>query len=255
MPLINYAEKSSIRPVTKIEKWLSHHDISQFSFITINEIRRSYSLLTHSELSQAIYIKKFYVITHRHAETYFTSEFCTNNICAEAILIGNYIIHRIDDETFLLKLKDRVHASLECDGSKSEYELHTSIIRIPVSCELKSRIFYISPYKNSISAKQDTIFNSKLMHPMLTTFDKNFTHVPGYVALKAALSENSNQLSLLHQNTQNMTKTNQEIKTSMTNIHIIGAAAGGGLGLAVLLLMFCVCCCICANKDNLRLPF
>ena len=245
IPLIDFRENNVLRKISREEKLSSHHDIMAFSYVAEDTNRRTYSLLEQADIDHALQVDSAILIRKRRLE-YYTHNFGN-------VKLGDYVGQWLDYETLILAAKSPFEAHLACTESKQKILLKSSVITIPLNCNLMSDFFNVPNIKEK-SLGRERHFRMDLEHPMIATFDKDPEHFPGYTAIQSALNNTEAELRLANEKIANESRKNEEIKDKLAQVETIMYSSGGGLTLFMLILSFSVIFCLCYNCGTIHHP-
>lgn len=254
IPLVDYTETSLIRSLTKQEKDLSFHDIYNYDFVAINRERRSYSFLTHADLLAMSKVGGTYISTKRRCEMLTHSTVCTELACGGIPRLGQYTVYNVDNDNFLVRVRDPITALLTCSNDSKHIQLnHTAILLIPRDCRLESEFFNIAASHISGEKEIETgnTFTIQLRHPLLVMLAPDTS--ANSSSLRDLVKLNNHDLIKLNDVNSELEKTNTLFEWRITRIEVATAASLSGLGL---ILMIALCCCatiLVKNRNTLKI--
>ena len=261
VPLVDYQKRATIRVITKREKMMAFMDIFSYDYVAISHARDSYTFLTNSDLMGMLRIGHNYLYLKRKSTMLIHKKTCSELLPCGGI--GDYVIHPITDNSFVVRIRHPVQVTLKCHNNKTDWTrtTHTifhikssAIIMIPTNCGLDSKYFriYESPPAKTIT---DGVieFSIKYDHPMLNKLTFRNSSSFNISSWNAVIKDNNKNLKKLRDSNIDLEIKHKNMSAKVDKV-VIGVASGGGAlsFIAVVATLFCCCCCW-ANRHSLNL--
>ena len=266
IPLVDFSDHIIIRPLYKHEKELSFNDIYSMDYLAISSEKRVYSFITSSELFGMPRVGGNFISTQRRCEILSHKTICGHYNCeSEAVPgLGNYVVHALDQTTFVVKIRHPVLANLHCNNTSKRIELNmTALLTLPHDCQLESDFFKIhaSPPSKVILPEEKTSFMIHTRHPLLKDLHSlNDSDSENHRSWRALIRANNKGLRKLGTVNKELGKKNELFRDKVATIETgfdwikTGMASGGGtIALVVIVVALCLCICACRNRDTLAL--
>ena len=162
VPLVDFKQDISIRPISKQEKINSKYDLYSYSFIAKAKGGNGfYYFLEQNELSNCMQLLNKFVCKRRRARIFRQGE------------LGDTVVHGSTDTTFLFKLRKPTVATLECPQQRDQKVTIgvSAAFMIPLRCALNSNDFEIPSFSMQSGREEEVTF-SEITHPALILLEK-----------------------------------------------------------------------------------
>ena len=235
VPLVDFREINNIRPISKEEKDSDPNGLYPFDYVITNSVRRQYTLLTETELANCFHLEEEqeYVCDYRKAQISMPQ--CSN--CS--IFNPMAVVHRVDNEQFIIKIADHVTTILSCAGVPPKKIVITEnrIASIPTHCSLSCQHFMI-PRVPAHYTQARTNFSLLTPDESFSLLrKKGFAHES--IFNFTFLEENISDLATLEKTNADLEGLNADLKSEISQVKVVGGALFGGY-----LLIFLLCGCL-----------
>ena len=266
IPLVDYSDHITIRPLYKHEKELSFNDIYGMDYLAISIQKRAYTFISSSDLFAMPRVGGNFISTQRRCEILSHKAICGSYNCeSEAVPgLGDFVVHSLQGATFIIKIRHPVTANLLCNNSSKRIELNmTTLLTIPHDCQLESDYFkiYASPPSKVILPEEKTTFMIHTRHPLLKELHSlNGSDSESHQSWRALIRANNKDLKKLGTINNELEEKNELFRDKVSSIEAgyewitTWVASGGGtIALVVMVVALCLCICVCRNRDTLAL--